>query len=97
MANLERPIIFYMYDLESYTGNLRGFYLGLDELPGPVTLTTDELVNSLRSVDELDPAIAEHYRAFNARFNYLDDGRTSQRVLAKVFPPGSTAVHGAEQ
>jgi CDP-glycerol glycerophosphotransferase len=32
-AILRRPIIFYMYDLEKYESMLRGFYLGLDELP----------------------------------------------------------------
>ena len=95
-ANLERPIIFYMYDLESYAGNLRGFYLGLDELPRPGH-PHKRRVDSLRSVDELDPTIVEHYRAFNARFNYLDDGHASQRVLAKVFPAERAAAQGAGQ
>ena len=35
-ANLVRPIVFYMYDLDRYANELRGFYLELDELPGPI-------------------------------------------------------------
>jgi len=86
-ANLERPIVYYMYDLESYTGNLRGFYLTLDELPGPVARTEDELSEALHRAGRPDPEIARRYGAFNARFNYLDDGHASERVLARVFPP----------
>jgi len=87
-ANLERPIVFFMYDLESYAENLRGFYLHLDELPGPVVKTQDELVEALRSASagELQPQVAERYRAFSDRFTYLDDGHASERVLDRLFP-----------
>ena len=42
-ANLKRPMIFYMYDLDDYKNNLRDFYLDLDELPGPITKNEEEL------------------------------------------------------
>jgi len=96
-ANLERPIIFFMYDLESYAENLRGFYLGLDELPGPVVKTQDELVAALRSAGHPDSQIAERYAAFNERFTYLDDGHASERVLARIFPDGSAHLPGASR
>lgn len=32
-ANLKRPILFYMYDLDAYKNELRGFYIDLEELP----------------------------------------------------------------
>ena len=35
-ANLDRPIVFHMYDRERYETEQRGFYLSPDELPGPV-------------------------------------------------------------
>ena len=36
-ANLKRPILYYMYDLEKYRDVLRGFYLDVEkELPGPI-------------------------------------------------------------
>ena len=40
-ANLRRPILFYMYDLEQYRDHLRGFYFDLSELPGSI-LTREE-------------------------------------------------------
>lgn len=82
-ANLDRPIIFHMYDLDRYAEGLRGFYLGLDELPGPVVKQESELIEAIRAAGEQsgpDPRLT----AFRARFTYLDDGRASERTLAKV-------------
>ena len=54
-ANLRRPIIFYMYDLDRYANDIRGFYLGLDELPGPIVQTEDELVVRLNDAETPTP------------------------------------------
>ena len=51
-ANLKRPVLFYMYDLEQYANDIRGFYFSLDELPGPILKTEDELVDAIRRVEE---------------------------------------------
>lgn len=48
-AALQRPIVFFMKDLENYRDNLRGFYLPLSQLPGPVTTTESELVPAIKS------------------------------------------------
>ena len=41
-AILNRPILFYMYDLEEYRDELRGFYLDINkELPGKITIDED--------------------------------------------------------
>jgi len=84
-ANLKRPIVFYMYDLEAYATELRGFYLDLDELPGPIVQTEDELVAAIRSADTPDPELVERYHRFNERFTYLDDGHASERVIERVI------------
>ena len=52
-ANLKRPMLFYMYDIDDYKGNLRDFYLDLDELPGPIAKTQDELEKNLENIDEI--------------------------------------------
>ena len=46
-ANLKRPIVFYMYDLEDYRDNIRGFYLELEELPGKIVKTENELIDEI--------------------------------------------------
>src|SRR5699024_2032703 len=44
-ANLERPMIFFTYDIESYRDELRGFYFDFEnEAPGPIVKTTDEVI-----------------------------------------------------
>lgn len=44
-AILCRPIIFYMYDLDRYNEKMHDFYLSIDELPGQIAKTQDELLN----------------------------------------------------
>jgi CDP-glycerol glycerophosphotransferase len=84
-ANLERPIVFYMYDLDEYATNMRGLYVDPGELPGPIARTDDELVAALRSAGTPDADLGDRYRRFGERFTYLDDGHASQRVIERVI------------
>ncbi|MBQ3924601.1 MAG: CDP-glycerol glycerophosphotransferase family protein, partial [Firmicutes bacterium] len=43
-SNLKRPMLFYMYDIEQYRDEIRGFYLDLSELPGPIVENEKDLV-----------------------------------------------------
>lgn len=84
---LRRPIIFYMYDLEYYAEDLRGFYLTLDDLPGPIVKTQEELEECIRDTDNWFAAEEnrEKYRKFSERFTYLDDGHATERVVERIF------------
>ncbi|RYG72162.1 CDP-glycerol glycerophosphotransferase family protein [Lentibacillus lipolyticus] len=84
-ANLRRPIIFYVYDIDDYRDNLRGFYFDLEQkAPGPLCRTTDEVITELEKTDQgFTPSAA--YEAFYDRFCYLEDGHASERVVEKVF------------
>ncbi len=84
-ANLKRPMLFYMYDIDDYKGNLRDFYLDLDELPGPIAKTQDELEKNLENIDEISEKYKEKYKKFNEKFNYLDDKDATIRVINKIF------------
>ena len=83
-ANLKRPIIFYMYDLEDYRDNIRGFYLDLEELPGKIVKKEDELIGKIKLLTDKF-AYDEKYKKFNKKFNYLDDGQATKRVIEKIF------------
>lgn len=83
-ANLKRPEIFYMYDLEAYGNEIRGFYIDLDELPGPIVKTEDELIKAIKKAPN-DHSYDEKYEKFNAKFNYLDDGKAAKRVTEKII------------
>ena len=84
-ANLKRPMLFYMYDIDDYKGNLRDFYISLDELPGPIAKTQDELENNLKNIDKEFKKNKEKYDKFNEKYNYLDDGNASERVIKVIF------------
>ena len=83
-ANLKRPIVYYMYDFEEYRDELRGFYLSLDELPGPIVKTIEDLITQVKFLSH-SFNFDEKYMAFNKKFNYLDDGKASDRVIERIF------------
>lgn len=83
-GNLKRPEIFYMYDLEAYGSEIRGFYIDLDELPGPIVKTEDELIKAIKNATT-DHSFDEKYEKFNAKFNYLDDGQAAKRVTEAII------------
>lgn len=83
-ANLKRPIIYYMYDLDKYKDNMRGFYLDLNELPGNIIKAEDELIKKIEN-NSADFKYDDKYIRFNKKYNYLDDGKASMRVVERVI------------
>lgn len=83
-ANLRRPILFYMYDLAAYRDEIRGFYLSLDDLPGPIVEDEDALIAAIPEALS-KPAYDEKYRRFHERFNPLDDGHAAERVVKRIL------------
>lgn len=81
-ANLKRPEIFYMYDMEEYRDSLRGFYISTDELPGPIVKTEEALVDAIKSANTTPDA---KYEAFVEKYDYKDDGHAAERVIDKLF------------
>ena len=84
-ANLKKPIIYYMYDIDDYQNNLRDFYISLDELPGPIAKTQEELEDNILNIDKIFEKYKNKYEKFNKKYNYLDDGNASYRVIKKIF------------
>lgn len=84
-ANLERPIIFYMYDREYYKNQLRGFYIDVDTLPGDIVETDQALVECLSDLDEYAQTHKLGYNKFNQTYTYLDNGQSGRKVIDIVF------------
>jgi len=80
-TNLGKPVLFYMYDKKHYAENLRGFSMSFDELPGPCVEDVPSLVGAIQDIGRFDEVYGARYRAFQSRFNALDDGRASGRVI----------------
>ena len=84
-ANLKRPMIFHMYDLEHYRDESNGFYFDVEEeLPGKITRTDDDLLEEIKRISK-DFNYDEKYKKFNEKYNYLDDGKASKRVTEQVI------------
>lgn len=85
-AQRGRPIISYVYDLEHYRDDLRGFYVDLEEIaPGPVVRTSDEVIDAVARLTEVEAEYADRLAAFRERFGSLEDGHASDRVIDAVF------------
>lgn len=83
-ANLKRPIIYYMYDLDKYKDNMRGFYIDLNELPGNIVRTEKDLIKEIES-NSTNFKYDDKYTRFNKKYNYLDDGKASKRVIERII------------
>ena len=81
-AILNRPIYFYMYDIESYKDELRGFYIDIyKDLPGKIYDREDDLLKAIKLEDYDYKKLGE----FNELFNEHEDGKASKRVVETVL------------
>ena len=80
-------MIFYMYDLKEYQEDIRGFYIDLKELPGNIVENEEDLVKEINRVSE-NFEYDDKYKKFNNKFNSLEDGQATERVLEKIMKKG---------
>lgn len=81
-AILKRPIYFYMYDLDNYQSELRGFYIDIyKDLPGQVWQEEKQMLEAIKT-NQYD---YQRLETFNQHFNNMEDGHASKRVVDIVF------------
>lgn len=73
-----KPAFLYVPDLDYYTDK-RGLYFTMEELPFPYAKSTEELKQRMDELDE--EAYREKVNAFIKRINYLDDGKSAERIV----------------
>lgn len=82
---LKKPMLFYMYDLDDYKDSIRGFYFGIDKLPGRIITEEEDLPDAIR--DSINNFVYDDkYKEFNEIFSHMEDGQASARFVATVFP-----------
>ncbi|WP_307892660.1 CDP-glycerol glycerophosphotransferase family protein [Bacillus swezeyi] len=85
-ANLKRPMIFFVPDIETYRDKLRGFYFDFErEAPGPLVKTTDEVIEKIRGTEAPDYRLPDIFEPFYEKFCYLETGKSSEKVVKTVF------------
>lgn len=85
-ALLNRPILFFTYDLDFYKDNLRDFYFDINTVPGPLIETTEDLVDFIKnnSKDDYFEKYGTKYQAFKETYNEFDKGSSCQSVIELV-------------
>ncbi|WP_240138369.1 bifunctional glycosyltransferase/CDP-glycerol:glycerophosphate glycerophosphotransferase [Streptomyces sp. MUM 178J] len=84
-ANLDRPIVIYANDWDAYTVS-RGVYFDLlEEPPGHVARTQDELHDIFVSGAWKDERSDALRGSFRRKFCEYDDGRASERVIRQIL------------
>jgi CDP-glycerol glycerophosphotransferase len=85
-SNLRRPMIFYVYDIDQYRDNLRGFYFDFEqEAPGPLVKTTEELIQTVKMIEADGFQRSKKYELFYERFCYLENGDSTRKVVDNIF------------
>lgn len=80
-----KPIMFLAPDLERYRAE-RGFYFDFEQLaPGPILASDKEVLQALGRIDSISKLYEERYRAWQAKFNALEDGNAAARVVDIVW------------
>jgi len=81
---LNRPMIFFAYDLSRYRDSIRGFYFDfLAEAPGPITTDTKGLTDIILSGAYRQ--YNDRLQVFRQKFNHADQGDASQRVVDLII------------
>ncbi|WP_111290710.1 CDP-glycerol glycerophosphotransferase family protein [Bacillus safensis] len=85
-ANLKRPMLFYVPDIETYRDKLRGFYFDFEqEAPGPLVKETASVIDWVRETEQPSFTLPASFAPFYDKFCYLESGESSKRVVEIVF------------
>ena len=82
---LDKPTVFFTYDLDEYLANERGFYYDFKTtVPGPIAYTSDELIDVIKN-DRFDKSKISEF--VKTQFDEID-GHSSQRIVDYLLNGG---------
>lgn len=85
-ANLRRPMIFFVYDIDDYRDRLRGFYFDFEKkAPGPLVKTTEGVINEIKKLEAANFALPDHFEDFYQTFCAWEDGEAAKRVVETIW------------
>ncbi|OJG16785.1 glycerophosphotransferase [Enterococcus canintestini] len=80
-AILERPMLFYPYDIKHYQHELRGFYFDYSEVPGPIAVDEEEFYLYLEQIcNNFPKAFQIKLNHFNLKFSEWESGIAAKKV-----------------
>ncbi|MBM7029309.1 MULTISPECIES: CDP-glycerol glycerophosphotransferase family protein [Bacillus] len=85
-ANLKRPMLFYVPDIETYRDKLRGFYFDFEkEAPGPLVKETGDVIKWVNETESDDYKLPDSFGPFYEKFCYLETGESSEKAVKVIF------------
>lgn len=89
-ALLDKPMIFFTYDMDEYCNNLRGLYVDFrKESPGPICMTTEEVVYAITNTDDITKKYDERVAAFKEKFLTYETNNSSELVVKQAIRPSA--------
>lgn len=79
-----RPIIFYCWDKEIYQDS-RGLYIDEKDLPGPIALTVEQVINYVENIEDIEFEYSEKRSENRKKFIPYEDGESTQRLVDYIF------------
>ncbi len=80
----KNPIIFYAYDVDEYQKD-RGTYIPMDQLPGPLCIHLEEVIESIHNIENINQQYQDIYKKFLQEYCYHDDGNATSRFVDIVL------------
>lgn len=79
----DKPVLFYMSDLEEYRDELRGFYLDIyKDLPGDIIESEDELLRTIKNGSYKND---DKLSSFRNRFHTLEKGNAAKCIVEQII------------
>lgn len=80
-----KPMLFLCPDLATYEES-RGFYFDFEKTaPGPILKNSKDVAKALTNLEKISKEYASNYKKWRRKFNRLEDGKATSRVVAAVF------------
>ncbi|MCM3705703.1 CDP-glycerol glycerophosphotransferase family protein [Cytobacillus firmus] len=80
----KKPIIFYAYDQNKYKKE-RGFYLDLEEMPGPICLEISEVIKEIYAAQNYKETYKVQLETCIKNYASLENGNSTKRFIDTVF------------
>ncbi len=85
-ALLNKPMVFFSYDLKEYTEKLRGLYVDFTrESPGPMAYTTRQVIRAVRFTRLNDLRYRKKVESFKNKYLSYENGNSCEMIMREVF------------
>lgn len=87
-ALLNKPMLFFTYDLDEYCDSLRGIYIDFaNEAPGPLLFQSEQVIQAILNLDEEMEKCKGRIEDFHKKFLTYEKPNSSELVVKRFLRP----------